>query len=72
MKFQLVIEATEKRLVLVPENQSEAVLLGTICDPNAPNMNSDLKDVSKGAVIIAKVSDDRIPYRKVTELHIIL
>ena len=71
MKFQLIVEATEKRLVLIPENPAEAVLLGTICDPNETSMNSDAGG-RRDATVTVKPTDDRIPYRKVKELHILL
>lgn len=69
MKFQLVIEAAEKRLVLIPESPGETLMLGSICDPNSRHTeHSESKSVS----IHVEASDDRAPYRKVKSLVITL
>lgn len=71
MKFEFVITARDKRLVLIPEDASEALLLGTVCDPNGQSHIDD-NGARKEAVITVKASNDRVPYRKVVELYITL
>lgn len=68
MKFQLVIEADVKRLVLIPDSTAEALLLGSICDPNMVLADADQRVVH--AKVTAVGTADRTPYRKVKELHV--
>lgn len=69
MKFRLAIEASEKRLELIPETEGEKILLGTICDPNnvSPMRSSEQYPT---AILDPVVSNDRVPYRKVVQLNI--
>lgn len=68
MKFQLLMENDTKKIVLVPENQNEALFLGTIVDPN--RIAHDSGDDTTTARVTAEVSSDRAPYRKVVKLNI--
>ena len=70
MKFQLVIEQDNKRLILLPENPGESQILASLL-PLTPNeVSVDNRVRPAIAEVEAEWSSDRTPYKKLLKMKV--
>ena len=71
MKFQLVIESDTRQLVIKPENDGERQLLEALCGGYHPAAFPEQAEKYTFAKAEPQWSNDRHPYKKLTELKVV-
>lgn len=72
MKIQLIIEGTERSVVMVPENDGDKVVLAAVAGRQPDPREGNTTVLPDEAKVKIDWSEDRAPYKKPLKLSIIL